>query len=98
MTQSEKDTRIYEQKAAIEQIFKDIQMQAGALKNPDDETKMNQLMQKIKDDIADVTRMYGYLHDTEEEEVETEQYDYNGDVLGSSMTSYRDFQKMQRFG
>lgn len=79
MTQQELDSKIYDTKVYIADKFRDIQSQASALKNVEDESKVKQTLTKITDFAADIFRAYGTLEELfhEEPEMENEEeYDY----------------------
>ncbi len=72
MTQKQLDNKIYELKSFAADKFKDIQMQAASLKNPEDQMKVNQTMTKITDDIADIRKAFGDIKTLESEVPEDE--------------------------
>lgn len=77
MTQQKLDSKIYDTKVYIADKFRDIQLQASALKNVEDENKVKQTLTKITDFAADIFRAYGTLEELFREEPETEEeYDY----------------------
>lgn len=78
MTKSQIDRKRFDLHCFISDKFKDIQMQAAALKNPEDQTKDNQLMTKIADDIADVRRAFGDITELDAQIPDEEHEEFSG--------------------
>lgn len=73
MTQREKEYRIYQLYAGIDDCMRGIQSQATVLKNPEDTQKNLSIVMKIQDLISDIRRTYKELEQIELEEVEEEE-------------------------
>lgn len=77
MTKQELETKNFEYRDSIATAFKDIQMQANTLKNPDDDIRTNQILARIMDSIADIQRAYSNLRLLEGEKPDEEENPYD---------------------
>lgn len=84
MTQVQLDDKIDETKMYIADKFRDITMQADALKTktPEDEEKVKQILTKISDFIEEIYRGYGTLEGLSREDVEEEPSDVGDNFFG----------------
>lgn len=83
MKQFEIDEKIYEIKSYIADKFRDIQSNATALKNVEDEIKVKQILGKISDFSEEILRGYREIEDLSFETVDADdepEDDYNGSV------------------
>ena len=84
MTERELETKIYDMKSFIADKFKDIQMQAQSLKNPDeDQMKILSILTKISDDISDIKRGYSDLEELNVTVPEPEETEGGNGAFGS---------------
>lgn len=81
MTQAQLDDKINETKMYIADQFRNITMQADALKTKtvEDEVKVKQTFTKISDFIEEALRGYGTLEELEHEFVDDDPPDHNDD-------------------